>query len=124
VQRRRAELGAHDARPDADAHRFSRRAVPARPGQARQEGRRRRRVQQLRRMGVRLAGMVIRVPDPIGTRMIFYLWVTSVPDSNRDGYFFSPASNSTGTRYFTTAIISDCEQVKMCLFCYINYDLF
>jgi hypothetical protein len=32
--------------------------------------------------------------------------------------------NPTGTRYFTTAIILDCEQVKMCSFCYINYDLF
>jgi hypothetical protein len=42
----------------------------------------------------------------------------------RDGYFFPPADNTTGTRYFTTAIILDCEQVKMCLFCYINYDLF
>jgi hypothetical protein len=27
------------------------------------------------------------------------------------------------TRYFTTAIILGCEQVKMYLFCYINYDL-
>jgi hypothetical protein len=41
-----------------------------------------------------------------------------------DGYFFSPVSNPTGTRYFTTAVILDYEQVKMCLFCYINYDLF
>jgi hypothetical protein len=32
--------------------------------------------------------------------------------------------NLTGTRYFTTAIILDCEQVKICSFCYINYDLF
>jgi hypothetical protein len=54
------------------------------------------------------------------TRMIFYLWVTLVPDLNLDGYFFHP----TSTRYFTTAIILDCEQVKMCLFYYINYDLF
>jgi hypothetical protein len=38
--------------------------------------------------------------------------------------FFPPASNPTGTRCFTTAIILDCEQVKMCSFCYINYDLF
>jgi hypothetical protein len=37
------------------------------------------------------------------------------------GYFFSPAGNPTGTRYFTTAIILGCEQVKMCSFCYINY---
>jgi hypothetical protein len=59
-----------------------------------------------------------------GTGMIFYLRVAPVPDSNRDGYFFSPAGNPTGTRYFTTTIILDCEQVKMCSFCYINYDLF
>jgi hypothetical protein len=38
--------------------------------------------------------------------------------------FFLPMDNLTGTRYFTTAIILGCEQVKMCLFCYINYDLF
>jgi hypothetical protein len=55
-----------------------------------------------------------------GTRIIFYLWVTLVSDPNLDGYFFHP----TGTRYFTTVIILDCEQVKMCLFYYINYDLF
>jgi hypothetical protein len=42
----------------------------------------------------------------------------------RDEYFFSPAGNSMGTRYFTTAIILACEQVKMHSFCYINYDLF
>jgi hypothetical protein len=41
-----------------------------------------------------------------------------------DGYFFSPTGNLIGTRYFTTAIILGCEQVKMCSFCYINYDLF
>jgi hypothetical protein len=39
-------------------------------------------------------------------------------------YFFPPTGNPTGTRYFTTAIILRCEQVKMCSFCYINYDLF
>jgi hypothetical protein len=27
----------------------------------------------------------------------------------QDGYFFPPAGNPTGTRYFTTAIILDCE---------------
>jgi hypothetical protein len=42
----------------------------------------------------------------------------------RDGYFFPPTGNLMGTRYFTTAIILRCEQVKMCSFCYINYDLF
>jgi hypothetical protein len=41
-----------------------------------------------------------------------------------DGYFFPPTSNSMGTRYFTIGIILACEQVKMCLFYYINYDLF
>jgi hypothetical protein len=41
-----------------------------------------------------------------------------------NGYFFPPAGNPTGIRYFTTAIILCCEQVKMCSFCYINYDLF
>jgi hypothetical protein len=71
-----------------------------------------------------------RVPDPMGTETgtIFYPWVAPVPDPNRDRYvtgiFFPPASNPTGTRYFTTAIILGCEQVKMCSFCYINYDLF
>jgi hypothetical protein len=39
-------------------------------------------------------------------------------------YFFSPVGNSMGTRYFTTAIILDYEQVKICSFYYINYDLF
>jgi hypothetical protein len=38
--------------------------------------------------------------------------------------FFSPTDNSMGIRYFTTAIILGCKQVKMCSFCYINYDLF
>jgi hypothetical protein len=41
-----------------------------------------------------------------------------------NGYFFSPAGNLTGTRYFTTVIILDYEQVKMCSFCYSNYNLF
>jgi hypothetical protein len=42
----------------------------------------------------------------------------------RDGYFFPPVGNPTGTWYFTTVIILGCEQVKMCSFCYIKYDLF
>jgi hypothetical protein len=42
----------------------------------------------------------------------------------QDGYFFPPVGNPTDTRYFTTAIILGCEQVKMCSFCYVNYDLF
>jgi hypothetical protein len=41
----------------------------------------------------------------------------------RGGYFFSSASNLMGIRYFTTAMILGCEQLKMCSFCYINYDL-
>jgi hypothetical protein len=71
-----------------------------------------------------------RIPDPTGTSTgtIFYPRVAPVPDPIRDGYgtghFFPPAGNPTGTRYFTTAIILGCEQVKMCSFCYINYDLF
>jgi hypothetical protein len=67
-----------------------------------------------------------RVPDPTGTGTgtIFYPWVAPVPDLNRDEYFFPPAGNPTGTRYFTTAIILGCEQVKRCSFYYINYDLF
>jgi hypothetical protein len=59
-----------------------------------------------------------------GTEMIFYPRVALVPDPNRDGYFLPPADNSTGTRYFTTAIILGCEQVKICSFCYINYIMF
>jgi hypothetical protein len=56
-------------------------------------------------------GMAIRVqlpdtcwvPDPTGTgtEMIFYSWVASVPDPNRDEYgtsiFFSPVDNPMGT---------------------------
>jgi hypothetical protein len=40
-----------------------------------------------------------RVPDPTGTGMgmIIYPWVAPVPDSSRDGYFFPPAGNLTGT---------------------------
>jgi hypothetical protein len=68
------------------------------------------------------------VSDPMGTGTIFYPWVALVPDPNRDEYetsiFFPPVGNPTGTRYFTTAIILVCEQVKMCSFYYINYDLF
>jgi hypothetical protein len=37
----------------------------------------------------------------LGTGMsmgiIFYPWVTSIFDLNQDGYFFSPAGNSTDT---------------------------
>jgi hypothetical protein len=69
------------------------------------------------------------VPDPmgLGMGMIFYPQVAPVPDLNRDGMgrvFFPAAGNPMGTRYFTTALILDCEQVKMCSFCDIDYDLF
>jgi hypothetical protein len=47
----------------------------------------------------------------------------SEPRRVRDGYFFSPVGNPTDTRYFTTAMILGCEQVKMCSFYDINYDL-
>jgi hypothetical protein len=60
-------------------------------------------------------------------KMIFYLWVTLVSDPNWDGYemcIFLSVDNLMSTRYFTTAIILGCEQVKMCSFYYINYDLF
>jgi hypothetical protein len=56
--------------------------------------------------------------------MIFYPWVAPVSNLNQDGYFFPPVGNPTGIRYFTTAIILGCEQVKICSFYYINYDLF
>jgi hypothetical protein len=71
-----------------------------------------------------------RVPDPMGMGIwtIFYLRVSLIPDPNGDGYetdtFFSPMGNPMCIRYFNTAIILGCEQVKMCLFYYINYDLF
>jgi hypothetical protein len=60
-------------------------------------------------------------------RTIFYSWVAFVPDLNRDKYgvgIFSPVSNLTSIRYFTTNMILGCEQVKMCSFYDINYDLF
>jgi hypothetical protein len=61
-----------------------------------------------------------RLLDLMGTGMIFYPRVAPVPDLNRDGY----GMDLTGTRYFSIDIILGCEQVKMCLFYYINYDLF
>jgi hypothetical protein len=63
-------------------------------------------------------------PDRYGYGDDFYPRVAPVPDPNRGGYFFPPVGNPTGTQYFTTAIILRCEQVKMCSFCYINYDSF
>jgi hypothetical protein len=68
---------------------------------------------------------ICRVTDlmGIGTEIIFYLCVVFIPDLQYE-YFFSPTGNPTGIRYFTTAIILRCEQVKICSFCYINYDLF
>jgi hypothetical protein len=72
---------------------------------------------------------------PLGTRpdgygdvddFLFAGGTCTRPESRRvrDMYFFLPVDNPTGTRYFNTAIILGCEQVKICLFCYINYDLF
>jgi hypothetical protein len=63
---------------------------------------------------------IYRVLDLMGIRIIFYLWVA--PESRLT--FFSPVGNPITTRYFTTIIILDCEQLKMCLVCYINSDLF
>jgi hypothetical protein len=56
-------------------------------------------------------------------RIIFYPFVTPELRQVWDGYFFSSAGNPTGTRYFIIIIILGCEQIKMCLFYYINYDL-
>jgi hypothetical protein len=69
------------------------------------------------------------VLDPMRSSMrtIFYSWVTFEPDSNQDGYgcgyFFLSTGNPMGTRYCTTDMILGCEQVKMCSFYDINYDL-
>jgi hypothetical protein len=65
-------------------------------------------------------------PDGYGDDFLPAGGTRTRPESRRvrDRYFFPPAGNPTGTRYFTTAIILGCEQVKMCSFCYINYDLF
>jgi hypothetical protein len=68
------------------------------------------------------------VSDPmrLGTEKIFYSRVALVPDPNRNGYeavIFFTHGNPTVTRYFTTAMILDCEQVKICSFYDINYDL-
>jgi hypothetical protein len=73
------------------------------------------------------SGTGIRYPSgiqPDGYGDDFLPWVAPIPDPNRDGYFFPPTGNPTGTRYFTIAIILYCKQVKMYSFCYINYDLF
>jgi hypothetical protein len=65
-------------------------------------------------------------PDGYGDDFLPTGGTRTRPESRRvqDEYFFPPAGNPTGTRYFTTAIILRCEQVKMCSFYYINYDLF
>jgi hypothetical protein len=41
-----------------------------------------------------------------------------------DGYFFPPVGNPTDTRYFTTTMIVDCEQVKICLFVILTMTCF
>jgi hypothetical protein len=58
--------------------------------------------------------------------IISYPRVAPVSEPRRvwGGYFFSPVVNPTGTRYFITAMILGCEQVKICSFYDINYDLF
>jgi hypothetical protein len=65
-------------------------------------------------------------PDGYGDEFLPAGGTCTRPESRRvrDGYFFPPAGNPMGTRYSTTVIIIDCEQVKMCSFYYINYDLF
>jgi hypothetical protein len=65
-------------------------------------------------------------PDGYGNDFLPTGGTRTRPESRRvrDGYFFPPVGNLTGTRYFTTAIVLCCEQVKMYSFCYINYDLF
>jgi hypothetical protein len=65
-------------------------------------------------------------PDGYGDNFLTVGGTCTRPESRRirDVYFFLPAGNPTGTRYFTTAIILGCEPVKMCSFCYINSDLF
>jgi hypothetical protein len=69
-----------------------------------------------------------RVPDGYGYGDDFLsVGVTCTrpePRRVREVYFFLLAGNPTSTRYYTIAIILGCEQVKMCSFCYINYDLF
>jgi hypothetical protein len=62
-----------------------------------------------------------RVPDSMGPGMgiIFYPRVAPEPRRVQGGYFSHPQV----TRYFTTVMILGCEQVKMCSFCDINYDL-
>jgi hypothetical protein len=61
----------------------------------------------------------------LGMRMIIYLWVSLKPESRQiwDGYIFLSVDNLMSIWYFTNIIILGCEQVKMCLFCDINYDL-
>jgi hypothetical protein len=69
----------------------------------------------------------VRVPDlmgmGMGTGMIFYPRVAPVSDLNRDGYGTGIFSHPRVTRRVPDIILG-CEQVKMCSFCYINYDLF
>jgi hypothetical protein len=64
------------------------------------------------------------IPDLMGTGGDFLSVDGTRIRSELRRVFFPPADNPTGTRYFTTAIILGCEQVKIYPFCYINYDLF
>jgi hypothetical protein len=77
---------------------------------------------------VRVPG-IRRVSDPTdtGTGTIFTRGWHPYLTRTKTGtwrVFFPPTGNLTGTRYFTTVMIIGCEQVKMCSFCDINYDLF
>jgi hypothetical protein len=50
--------------------------------------------------------------DGTGYRNNFLLVGGTRTRSEQDEYFFPPVGNPTGTRYFTTDIILNCEQVK------------
>jgi hypothetical protein len=68
-----------------------------------------------------------RVPNPTepDAGIIFYPWWHSYPTRIETGMgqiFFPPAGDSTSTRCFSTTMILYCEQVKICSFCYIDYD--
>jgi hypothetical protein len=68
---------------------------------------------------------ICQISDPMGivTSTIFYSSGIGTHFELRR-IFFPPMGNPMGTRYFTTVIILDCEQMKMYSFCYINYYLF
>jgi hypothetical protein len=64
----------------------------------------------------------------LGTRIIFLpvggiLYLTWT-ETGTTQVFFLLVNNPMGTQYFTIAMILDYEQMKICLFYDINYDLF